>query len=160
MNFTEAVVDGFAQEENKLENSCIDKFEGEYAFLSNFYNSPIRPFDDWILYPTVEHAFQAAKTNDVGMRKKIASQPTPGKAKSIGRHVTLKKNWRTDRICVMYECLRAKFEQPELREKLLSTKNKKLVEGNWWGDTYWGVCDGVGENNLGKLLMKIREELK
>lgn len=160
MNFTEAVVDGFAQEENRLENSCIDKFEGEYSFLSNFYNSPIRPFDDWILYPTVEHAFQAAKTNDIIIRKKIASQPTPGKAKSIGRHITLVPNWRDNRIYVMYQCLRAKFEQPALREKLLATGDAKLIEGNWWGDTYWGVCNGIGENNLGKLLMKVRGELR
>lgn len=138
----------------------IDKFDGEYAFLSNFYDSPIKPFDDWILYPTVEHAFQAAKTNDIEMRKKIASQPTPGKAKSIGRHVDLIPNWREDRIYVMYQCLRAKFEIPDLREKLLSTGNAHLIEGNWWRDTYWGVCNGVGENNLGKLLMKIREELR
>lgn len=138
----------------------IDKFDGEYAFLSNFYDSPIKPFDDWILYPTVEHAFQAAKTNDIEMRKKIASQPTPGKAKSIGRHVNLITNWREDRIYVMYQCLRAKFEIPDLRAKLLSTGNAHLIEGNWWGDTYWGVCNGVGSNNLGKLLMKIREELR
>lgn len=138
----------------------IDKFDGEYAFLSNFYDSPIKPFNDWILYPTVEHAFQAAKTNDIGMRKKIASQPTPGKAKSLGRHVDLIPNWREDRIYVMYQCLRAKFEIPDLRAKLLSTGDAHLIEGNWWGDTYWGVCNGVGSNNLGKLLMKIREELK
>lgn len=141
-------------------DKTIDKFDGEYAFLSNFYDSPIKPFNDWILYPTVEHAFQAAKTNDIGMRKKIASQPTPGKAKSLGRHVDLIPNWREDRIHVMYECLRAKFEIPDLRTKLLSTGNAHLIEGNWWGDTYWGVCNGVGSNNLGKLLMKIREELK
>ena len=138
----------------------IDKFDGEYAFLSNFYDSPIKPFNDWILYPTVEHAFQAAKTNDIGMRKKIASQPTPGKAKSLGRHVDLIPNWREDRIYVMYQCLRAKFEIPDLRAQLLSTGDAHLIEGNWWGDTYWGVCNGVGSNNLGKLLMKIREELR
>ena len=160
MNFTEAMVDGFAEEQNTLENSCIDRFEGEYFFLSNFYHSPIQPFNDWIMYPTVEHAFQAAKTNDIGIRKKIASQPTPGKAKSIGRHVTLVPDWRDNRVCVMYECLRSKFEQPALREKLLATGEAKLIEGNWWGDTYWGVCNGIGENNLGKLLMKIRGELK
>ena len=138
----------------------IDKFDEQYAFLSNFYNSPIRPFDDDILYPTVEHAFQAAKTTDIAIRKTIASQPTPGKAKYIGRHVNLRANWNTHKIAVMECCLRKKFEIPQLQEKLLATENEELIEGNWWHDTFWGVCNGEGENNLGKLLMKIRKELK
>ncbi len=138
----------------------IDKFDGQYAFLSNFYNSPIRPFDDDILYPTVEHAFQAQKTLNISIRKEIAAQPTPGKAKAIGRNIILRSDWRDIRIQIMYRALKAKFKDTKLAQKLLSTGNEKLVEGNWWGDKYWGVCNGEGENNLGKLLMKIREELK
>ena len=138
----------------------IDKFDGKYAFLSNFYSSPIQPFDDGILYPTVEHAFQAQKTLNISIRKEIAAQPTPGKAKAIGRNIILRSDWRDIRIQVMYRALKAKFKDTELAQKLLSTGNEKLVEGNWWGDKYWGVCDGIGENNLGELLMKIREELK
>ena len=55
--------------------------------------------------------------------------------------------------------LRQKFKYPELREQLLSTGDQELVEGNWWRDFYWGVCNGVGDNNLGKLLMKIRDDI-
>ena len=62
---------------------------------------------------------------------------------------------------IMYDICLAKFTQnQDLKEKLLKTGNAILIEGNWWNDTYWGVCNGIGENNLGKILMKIREELK
>ena len=63
----------------------IDCFDGEFAFLSNFYPSDIKGFDKAnILYPTVEHAFQAMKTVDVNERIKIAAADTPGKAKRLG----------------------------------------------------------------------------
>ena len=138
----------------------IDCFDGKYAFLSNFYSSPIAPFDDGIIYPTVEHAFQAYKTIDINKRKEIATQPTPGKAKRLGRHVKMRDDWREIRIDVMYIALKEKFRDLELRTKLLATGNAELVEGNWWGDRFWGVCEGEGENNLGKLLMKIREDYR
>ena len=138
----------------------IDCFEGKYAFLSNFYFSPIAPFNDGIIYPTVEHAFQAYKTTDINKRKEIAVQPTPSKAKRLGRHVEMRDDWREIRIDVMYIALKEKFKDLELRTKLLATGNAELIEGNWWGDKFWGVCQGEGENNLGRLLMKIREELK
>ena len=83
---------------------------------------------------------------------------TPGEAKRMGRQVTLRKDWEDVKISVMEKGLRMKFAIPELRDKLLATGEEELVEGNWWGDTCWGVCKGVGANNLGKLLMKIREE--
>lgn len=144
----------------------IDKFDGQYAFLSNFYPSTIEPFDDGIRYPTVEHAFQAAKTTNIAIRKNIASQPTPGKAKYIGRHIKLRPEWREARIDVMRCCLRKKFEKPELQKKLLATGDEILREGNCWHDNYWGDCycdkchSIIGLNNLGKLLMEIREEIK
>ncbi len=138
----------------------IDKFDGEYSFLSNFYYSPITPFKDNIEYPTVEHAFQACKTTDISIRKTIAHQPTPGKAKRIGRHVVLRDDWKDIKDQVMYDALKAKFRNPVLRRKLIATGEEELIEGNWWGDTYWGVCNGIGENHLGKLLMRIREEIK
>lgn len=144
----------------------IDCFDGKYAFLSNFYSSPIAPFDDGIVYPTVEHAFQAYKTTDINKRKEIAAQPTPGKAKRLGRHVKMRDDWREIRIDVMYIALKEKFRDLELRTKLLATGNAELVEGNTWSDNFWGDChcpkcrDIKGENNLGKLLMKIREDYK
>ena len=144
----------------------IDCFDGKYAFLSNFYSSPIAPFKDGIVYPTVEHAFQAYKTTDINKRKEIAAQPTPGKAKHLGRHVELRDDWQEIRINVMYIALKEKFKDLELQTKLLSTGNAELIEGNTWSDNFWGDChcpkcrDIKGENNLGKLLMKIREDYK
>lgn len=136
----------------------ITIFDNEYAFLSNFYESPFEV--DGITYPTVEHFFQAMKSKDVEGRKKIAAAPTPGKAKRLGRTIELRKDWEEIKDTVMWSGLRHKFQIPELREKLLATGNEELIEGNWWGDTTWGVCNGKGENRLGKLLMKIREEIR
>ena len=85
----------------------------------------------------------------------------PSKAKQLGRKVKLRKDWEEVKTNIMYDICLAKFTQnQDLKEKLLKTGNAILIEGNWWNDTYWGVCNGIGENNLGKILMKIREELK
>lgn len=144
----------------------INKFDGQYAFLSNFYSSPITPWIDNITYPTVEHAFQAMKSFNPSERKMIAAAPTPGKAKSMGRHVELRPDWRTVRTSIMEDALIEKFKDPQLRQKLLSTGDQYLIEGNWWHDNYWGDCycpnceHIKGENHLGQLLMKIREEIK
>ena len=135
----------------------INSFEKEYSFLSNFYDSPI--VEDGITYPTNEHYFQAMKTLDLKKRKEIAACDTPGKAKQMGRKVFLRPDWEDVKIDVMETGLRKKFSNPDLAKKLVATGNEELVEGNWWNDTFWGVCEGVGENHLGKLLMKIRAEL-
>jgi ribA/ribD-fused uncharacterized protein len=136
----------------------IDCFDGEFAFLSNFYPSPI--FDGNIWFPTVEHYFQAAKTTSMEEYKAIAAADTPGQAKRLGRKVMLRPDWEEVKDQVMLEALRKKFSIPTLREQLLATENKYLIEGNTWGDKYWGVCEGEGLNHLGALLMRVREELK
>ena len=139
----------------------IDSFDGEFAFLSNFYEQPNLITDEMnIAYPTVEHYFQAAKTLDKNERKRISILDTPGKAKRAGRRVTLRSDWEEVKTDVMRRALMKKFSDPLMREKLLETGDAELVEGNWWGDTCWGVCNGIGENRLGKLLMGIRESLK
>jgi ribA/ribD-fused uncharacterized protein len=136
----------------------IKSFRGESAFLSNMSSSPIKL--GGVEYPTVEHAFQAAKTTDPSERAKILAAKTAGEAKKIGRTVTLRKGWTQMREEVMEKALRAKFEQnPELKKKLLETEGVELIEGNTWGDTFWGQVNGKGSNKLGKLLMKIRDEL-
>jgi ribA/ribD-fused uncharacterized protein len=137
----------------------INSFRGEYSFLSNF--SPASVHLDEVEYPTVEHAYQAAKTLDIKERNSIRLAPSPGTAKKLGRHVTLRQGW--GRICVqvMEDLLRQKFTyHKELRNKLIATGDISLEEGSYWGDRFWGTVDGVGENHLGKLLMKIREEVK
>lgn len=136
----------------------IDKFRGKYWFLSNFYESSIE--DENITYPTVEHYFQAQKTLNREEKLKIAKATKPAKAKKIGRQVNLRKDWEDIKLQVMEKALRLKFQNPDLRKKLITTGDEELVEGNPWGDRYWGVCNGSGKNKLGKLLMKIRKELQ
>jgi len=133
----------------------IGPFKNEYEFLSNFYPSII--FYDGFIYPTVEHAFQASKTMDYDLRLKICLAETPGKAKKIGRIVKLRSYWHEIKIIIMKDLVIKKFDIPELRMKLIETKDEELVEKNWWND---GVCNGVGENNLGKILMEVRNNIR
>lgn len=138
----------------------IDKFSNQYAFLSNFYfiGRLVHYEDD--PYSTVEHAFQAAKTEDLNTRLRIRRLRAPSEAKRLGRCITLRADWDTIKREVMLGLLREKFAEPPLREMLRATQPHELVEGNTWGDTYWGVCEGVGKNWLGKLLMQVREEIQ
>lgn len=134
----------------------IDSFKGKYRFLSNFFPAII----NWegINYPTVEHAYQAAKTHDPNIRKYISSALTAQEAKHIGKNVLLRGDWEEKKLEIMDQLIRLKFSNREVMNLLKLTENEELIEGNWWGDTYWGVCNGVGENHLGKILMKIRGE--
>lgn len=147
----------------------IGVFDGEFAFLSNFYNSPIE-FETAdgkvIIAPTVEHYFQAAKAMFAEEQIAILSAPTPGKSKRLGRHCLLRPDWEVVKEQVMYEALCKKFAISELREKLLATNDEYLEEGTTWHDNEWGVChclkcqNIVGKNKLGKLLMRVREEIR
>jgi ribA/ribD-fused uncharacterized protein len=139
-------------------------FIDERAFLSNFYPSPI----EWqgFAVPTVEHAYQAAKTFDPELRLAVASAPTPFKAKRLGRKLPIRPDWEQMKVEIMLELLRLEFGDPQLAELLLATETEELVEVNHWHDTFWGQCigchencDGVGDNMLGRLLMRVREEL-
>ena len=135
----------------------INRFNGQYAFLSNFY--PVQITFAGITYPSVENAFQAMKTLDFNERLQFVNL-TPGEAKYKGKHITLRPHWDNIKPAIMKTLLELKFQNSELREKLLATGEEELVEGNTWNDTFWGVCNGVGKNYLGKLLMRIREEIK
>jgi N-glycosidase YbiA len=134
----------------------INNFQGKYRFLSNFY--PALVLLDGIEYPTVEHAYQAAKTLDNTQRFLVCIAPSPGRAKAAGRHLSLRSDWEEVKLKVMEDLLRQKFKKSLFKTMLLETGNAELIEGNTWGDRFWGVCNGVGQNNLGKLLMKIRDE--
>lgn len=85
-------------------------------------------------------------------------QPAPGEAKRYAKNLTLRKDWSEARLGVMEILLRQKFGQPDFRAALLVTGDAYIEETNTWRDTFWGVCDEVGENHLGKLIMKIRDE--
>jgi ribA/ribD-fused uncharacterized protein len=145
-----------------MSSETIDRFRGQYAFLSNFHQE--RGTDirlDGEVYPSVEHAFQAAKTLDRNGRFRIRMALTPSEAKRRGRSVVLRADWEEVKVEVMYGLLRQKFRHgTPLAKLLLDTGDALLVEGNDWGDYFWGVCNGRGWNHLGKLLMRVREELR
>lgn len=138
----------------------IKEFQGEHRFLSNFYPSVIM-IDGW-RYPTLEHAFQAAKTNDLDEKKAILEAETPGKAKKLGQTVTTRSEWESVKIGTMRDLLRKKFIEDPLRSRLIETGDEELFEGNKWKDRFWGVDldNGQGENWLGKLLMGVRDEMR
>lgn len=154
----------------------IDKFDGQYEFLSNFYRCNVG-YDD-ILYFHTEGAFQAQKTLDIEVREALAKLEGPGQAKRAGKGrpfkspngdthiVELRSDWEKVKNSIMYEIVRAKFEQNlDIREKLLATGDALLIEGNYWHDNYWGQCscprcvNTIGFNQLGKTLMRVRAEL-
>lgn len=137
------------------------RFYNEYWFLSNFCNAPFVDPELDLEYQTTEHYYQAAKTLDPVEYEKIRTAPTPGKSKYLGRCCTIRPDWNDIKIQIMARALALKFTQnPALQKKLIATGELELVEGNTWGDTYWGVCNNIGENHLGKLLMKLRTELQ
>ena len=109
----------------------IDRFEGKNQFLSNFY--PCKIIYQGIEYPSVEHAYQASKTLDISTRQKIAKATKPAEAKKIGRRVKLRNDWEKIKIDLMTELIRQKFTRhQDLRDKLLSTGQAELIEGNNW----------------------------
>lgn len=140
----------------------IDSFVGKYRFLSNFF--PAKVELDGEKYPTVEHAFQAAKSSEFVVRKAIQMAETPGLARSLGRSRMflrdLRLDWERVKVDIMLGLLHQKFSEPIMRSALRDTGDAELVEVNTWGDTFWGVCGGKGENMLGILLMVVREGLK
>lgn len=136
----------------------IDEFKGKYFFLSNFYNAPV--MYEGLMYKNNEGAFQSAKVLDMERRKQFC-ELDPSTAKKKGRNVKLRNDWEKVKDGIMEEIVRDKFTRNEdLRKKLLETGNAILIEGNTWSDRYWGVCRDKGKNKLGKILMKIREELR
>lgn len=140
-----------------MPNLVISSFEGDYRFLSNFY--PCEIAWDNLEFPSVENAFQARKTSDPDLRWRMTDM-TPGAAKRLGQQVTLPANWEEIKFRHMLQLVEQKFTRHErLRRLLLATNRATLVEGNSWGDVYWGRCNGVGENRLGVILMHVRAKL-
>lgn len=141
----------------------INSFKGNYRFLSNFYPSPFKDRKG-IIWPTVEHYFQAAKSASPFFHKYVSSLSSPAEAKKAGRRLKeIRHDWEQIKLEVMEIALNAKFNQnPELKRKLLATGQEHLIEGNYWHDNYWGDCycskcmNIQGQNHLGKLLMKLR----
>lgn len=145
---------------SKGETKMIDKFVGEYRWLSNFH--PCKVLLDAVEYESTEHAYQAAKTLDTFERFRIRDAETPGKAKKLGRRLKVRSDWESVKLQVMEMLLRQKFAQPELKQLLIDTGDRELIEGNHWHDLFWGVDQTTreGQNHLGKILMKIRDEIR
>jgi len=138
-----------------------------YAWLSNF--SPhLITMEKWghKEQVTVEHAYQACKTEDKKAQLAILRAGTPQEAKRRGRGVPLIEGWDQMKRGVMERLVRQKLKENRgLIDELLQTGDAELVEATWWHDTYWGVCTcdrhrGQGENHLGKIWMKLRRELQ
>lgn len=126
------------------------------AFLSNFYRQSV--VYQGVRYKTSEHAFAAAKAHFQEDHDAIAACKTPGDAKSLGRSIRLRPDWEQVKVRVMTEICLEKFAPgTKLRRKLCETSGRKLVEGNNWGDRFWGVVNGKGQNYLGRILMAIRD---
>ncbi len=133
----------------------IKGFFIKYSFLSNFYLCPV--YYEGLTYPSSENAFQAAKF-DPATREAFCNI-SPSEAKRLGKALKIKDiaTWENTKDIVMYRVLLFKFSKnKDLRAKLVNTAPKKLQETNWWGDKYWGICDGAGENALGNILMEVR----
>jgi len=150
-----------------MKEKPISRFRGEYRFLSNFYNARFKY--EGIRYPTSEHAYQERKTLDEERRKEIREAPTAFMSAKIGRRedTVLRPDWDAIKGDVMLPIVRAKFQQnPDLVKKLIDTGDTYLIEGNYWHDNFFGICTckecnekGQGLNMLGRILMKVRDEL-
>lgn len=134
-------------------------FRGKYSFLSNFY--PCNVEYEGEIYKSVEHAYQAAKFNEGTIRSAIKNADTPSKAKKIAHtHANkVKKNWKLCKTSVMLDLVDQKFKNNDALKKRLININEPIIEHNTWGDTFWGICDGRGENNLGKILERVKMEI-
>jgi N-glycosidase YbiA len=141
----------------------ITHFYGEYDFLSNFYLCPIEL--DGVDYPSVEHAFQAAKTFDADERYSIQIAHSPAEAKRLGRRIQLREDWESVKLSILENMVRQKFTRhPELGAMLLTTGDAELIEGNDWNDrvygAVWNGTNWVGKNHLGRILTSVRDELR
>lgn len=136
----------------------IDRFTGEHRFLSNFWIC--RVVYHGVDYANAETAFQAQKVTDIDEQIRFA-ELSPGDAKRAGRRVKLRPDWEEIKTEKMAHIVEAKFRQNgDLARMLLDTGDADLIEGNTWGDTTWGVCNGKGENRLGRILTALRSDLR
>lgn len=133
-----------------METKIIDSFRNEYAFLSNFFIES----DGY----SVEHRYQAAKATNQADYNYIMESSTPAIAKKRGREIAIRDDWHNAKLFVMRELLIKKFRDENLRRKLLETGSSHLIENNYWNDHFWGICNNIGHNWLGRILMNLRDE--
>jgi ribA/ribD-fused uncharacterized protein len=136
----------------------IKGFFGDYRWLSNF--EACKVIYDGLEYPSSENAYQAAKSLDLEIKSQLSNM-SPSDSKKFSKKIIARPDWDQVKRDIMFEICLDKFTRnPELGTKLIDTGDKYLEESNHWKDTFWGVCDGQGQNNLGKILMQIRDIIK
>lgn len=139
-----------------MNNSIVSEFRGLWACYSNFFPAPITVRDK--VFPTVEHAYHAYKSLRPQDQEWVRMAPTPREAKKRGRQVVLRDDFDMVKIPFMKLFVTMKFVAHEhCRQILVASGRVLLQEGNYWGDTFWGVCKGKGDNNLGIILMEVRD---
>lgn len=131
-------------------------FRNEYWFLSNFYPCKVTLLNG-LTFENAEAAFQSYKVLSLEDKKRFCNL-SGAEAKKLGRNIKLRPDWNEIRLKAMYSVLMAKFKNKDLAEKLLNTP-QYIEETNTWNDTFWGVCNGIGENKLGKCLMLVRDKI-
>ena len=137
----------------------ITSFTGYYRFLSNFYSCKVEY--EGVVYPSSEHAYVAAKTTNQIQKLSIAETESPAEVKRLGKSIELRPDWKSVKVFIMKCIVEAKFDQnPDLMKMLQETRSYELIEGNNWGDTFWGQSPlGNGRNELGKILMSVRDDI-
>ena len=141
---------GTAVKTNTRKGHASYRHKGAYGPVDNYSRHDKQQVEDG-----------AQKTKNRRLRFQLFSKASPSEAKATGRKIDLRSDWEEVKDKVMYEIVLAKFTQnPDLKEKLLATGNEHLEEGNTWGDTTWGTVNGIGENRLGRILMKVRKKLQ
>lgn len=167
----------------------INRFINDYDFLSNFYEIPVffeglryrnseAAFQaakclalDSDIEVYLDHHHLKIDQVDEDLRAKIKdiltlqlrmpfTRMSASEAKKAGRTCSLRKDWEEHKEEIMLKIVRNKFTEPALACKLLNTGNARLIEGNTWGDTTWGMVNGKGQNLLGKILEKVRLEIE
>lgn len=139
------------------ERRAIVAFKGAFRFLSNFWGVSVDL--DGVTYPSVENAYQAAKVRPEERQSFVHCSAAV--AKRLGREVKIAADWEEVKVDIMRDLLAQKFAASTvLARRLVETGDAVLVEGNSWGDTFWGKCRGKGENMLGRLLMEQRAKLR
>lgn len=143
----------------------------ETRFLSNFYPYKNKQGDKYpekvtvlfegIEFDCTENAYQAAKTLDMSIRLEISKMnPFQSKKYWIDKEGQVRSDWDDVKDTLMLEFNIQKFHgNKDLWNMLAATGDAELIEGNTWGDIYWGICDGIGQNKLGKILQQIRDTM-
>jgi ribA/ribD-fused uncharacterized protein len=136
-------------------------FKDEYAFLSNMYKCLVLYEDH--LFGASEIAYVYMKCADPEQRHQVTLIKDPYEAKRFGGPsgtLILRYDWEEIKVKIMHDIVREKFKQNANLLKRLLMIAGDIVEENWWHDTFWGVCKGVGQNHLGNIHMLVREELR